>query len=50
MKIWPSPEAVVREAILVLAGALLAAAVLSQVPKIRAYIQSNGTKGCSCDG
>lgn len=38
-----------REAIIVIAGALIAALVLSQLPSVRAYIQKNTTGGgCSC--
>lgn len=48
MKILPTPSAVAREAILVIAGVLLAALILSQAPKLRAYIQSKGASGCSC--
>lgn len=50
MKILPAPGAVVREAVLLISGALLAALILSQFPKIRAYIQSNGGKDCGCGG
>lgn len=50
MKILPTPQAVAREAVLVIAGALLAALILSQAPRLRAYIQSKGASGCSCGG
>ena len=38
-----------REALVVIGGAILAAVVLSQIPALRAYIQSNTTGGCDCD-
>lgn len=51
MKILPKPEAFIREAAILIGGALLAAFVLSKFPKVRAYINAN-TKGddCGCKG
>lgn len=39
MKIIPSLPEIGREAIIVLAGALLAAAVMSQFPQVKAWIK-----------
>lgn len=39
MKLLPTGPAVVREAVTVIAGALLAAAVMSQFPSIKAWIK-----------
>lgn len=49
MSILPKPEAFAREAIILIGGAVLAALILSQFPKLQAYINNN-TKGCSCSG
>jgi hypothetical protein len=51
----PSSPEFIREAIIVIGGALLAAVVLSQLPAVRGYIQRNigtdfGKAGCNCDG
>lgn len=48
-----SPE-FVREAIIVMGGALIAAFILSNLPAVRAYIQRNisgdlGRAGCDCE-
>lgn len=47
----PKPEAIAREALLVIGGAILASFILTRFPKIKAYINGN-TKpsGCSCGG
>ena len=47
MTILPKPEAFAREAVILIGGALLAAFILSHLPKVRDYINSN-TKGCNC--
>lgn len=44
-----TPQAIAREAALVILGGLVAAVILSQFPRLRDYITSKG-KGCSCDG
>lgn len=49
MSILPKPEAFAREAIILIGGAILAALILREFPKLRAYI--NDSKGsCSCGG
>ena len=50
----PTGNDFLREAIIVMGGALLAAFVLSQLPSVRAYIQKNigtdfGKAGCDCE-
>lgn len=49
----PTGSEFFREAIIVIGGAIIAAAVLSRMPAVRAYIQSNigGALpgGCDCD-
>ncbi len=50
MKIIPAPSAIVREAVIVLAGAALAAAVVGQWPALRAWIDRQWSGGCSCGG
>lgn len=53
--IIPTTPEFLREAIIVIGGAIIAAMVLSQLPAVRAYIQKNigggvtGPGGCSCD-
>lgn len=51
MSILPKPEAFAREAIILIGGALLAAFILSKVPQLQRYINTNtkGT-GCGCNG
>lgn len=41
------PESFLREAVILIGGALIAAFVLSKLPAVRDYINRN-TKGCSC--
>ena len=36
---WPDGRGIVREALTVIAGAVLAAAVMSQFPSVRAWIK-----------
>jgi hypothetical protein len=49
MNILPKPEAFVREAVILIGGAVLAAIILQQFPKLRAYIDTS--KGnCNCGG
>jgi len=52
----PTTPEFLREAIIVIGGAIIAAMVLSQLPAVRAYIQKNlggagglGQAGCDCD-
>jgi hypothetical protein len=40
-KILPTPEAVMREALIVLGGVLIAAFVLSRFPGLKAFVTSN---------
>lgn len=40
-KIIPAPEAMLREGVIVLAGVLLAAFVLSRFPKLQAFVANN---------
>lgn len=49
MKILPSTSEVMREALVLIGGAILAALILSQAPKLRQWINDN-TRGsdCSC--
>lgn len=47
MKILPTPSALTREALILIGGAVLAAFILTNFPKVRAYI--NQAKGCDCD-
>lgn len=47
--IIPSAPEFLREALIVIGGALLAAIVLSQLPSVKAFIQNNTTGGCDCD-
>ena len=48
MTILPKPEAFVREAIILIGGAVLAALVISQVPSLRRYLEQNKPGGCNC--
>lgn len=56
MKIIPSTNEVMREALVLIGGAILAALILSQAPRLRAWINDNtrgtgsGSSGCSCGG
>ena len=46
----PSAGEIGRETIIIMAGALLAALILSQLPAVRNFIQSNTAfGGCNCD-
>lgn len=45
--IIPSAPEVVREAVILIGGAILAAIILAQIPALRDYINRN-TKGCDC--
>ena len=47
-KIIPTAPEFLREALIVMGGALLAAMVLSQLPAVRKYIQQN-VNGCDCE-
>lgn len=40
-EIIPKPEAMLREGVIVLAGVLLAAFVLSRFPKLQAFVSNN---------
>ena len=46
--IIPAGPEFLREALIVIGGALIAALVLSKIPALRSFIQSN-TSGCNCD-
>jgi hypothetical protein len=47
----PSWTEIGRETVIIMAGALLAAVILSRLPAVRAFIQSNTAfGGCNCDG
>jgi hypothetical protein len=51
MNILPKPEAFVREALILIGGAVLATIILQQFPKLRAYIDTSKGKGnCNCGG
>lgn len=39
MKFIPTPPEVIREALIVIAGAVLAAVVMSQLPGVKAWIK-----------
>jgi len=47
MKVIPTAPEFVREALIIIGGALLAAFVLSRLPAVRDYINKN-TRGCDC--
>lgn len=51
MKAWiPTLPEIGRETLIIMAGALIAALVLSRMPKVRDFIQSNTAfGGCNCD-
>jgi hypothetical protein len=47
----PTPAEIGRETIIIMAGALLAALILSRLPAVRNFIQSNTAfGGCDCQG
>lgn len=48
MKILPSQSEILREALVLIGGAIIAAAVLSQLPALRDWINRN-TRGTDCD-
>lgn len=51
MNILPKPEAFAREAIILIGGALLAAYIMSRLPAVRTYINTNlKSPGCNCGG
>ena len=48
----PTGNEFLRETIIVIGGAILAAVVLSKLPEVRAFIQRNvgtGPAACDCD-
>ena len=45
--VLPSGQEVLRESLVLIGGAILAALILSQLPHLRAWIASN-TRGTSC--
>lgn len=48
--IIPSWSEIGRETVIIMAGALLAAVILSRLPAVRTFIQSNTAfGGCNCD-
>ncbi|WP_137860555.1 hypothetical protein [Variovorax sp. 3P27G3] len=47
----PSWTEIGRETVIIMAGALLAAVILSRLPAVRDFIQKNTAfGGCNCDG
>lgn len=44
----PSGPEFLREALIVMGGAIIAALILSRIPALKAFIQTN-TSGCACD-
>ena len=47
----PSWSEIGRETVIIMAGALLAAVILSRLPAVREFIQRNTAfGGCNCDG
>lgn len=46
--IIPTTPEFLREALIVVGGALIAAFVLSKLPGVRAFIQTNTSGGCDC--
>jgi hypothetical protein len=44
----PSSNEFLREALIVIGGAIIAAVVLSKIPALKAFIQKN-VNGCDCD-
>ncbi len=50
MSILPKPDAYLREAIILIGGAVLASFILSKFPAVRAYINADtrGEGGCGC--
>jgi len=52
VKAWiPTLPEIGRETIIIMAGALLAALILSRMPTVRNFIQSNTAfGGCDCEG
>lgn len=52
-KILPSGQEVLRESLVLIGGAILAALILSQLPALRSWINSNTRgapeSGCNCD-
>jgi hypothetical protein len=53
MTALPKPAEFVREAVILIGGAVLAAWLLSNLPEVRAYINRNlsrpgGDGGCNC--
>lgn len=48
MTILPKGSEIAREAVVLIGGAILAALILSQLPKLRSWINDN-TKGCDCE-
>ncbi len=51
MSILPKPDAYLREALILIGGAVLAAFILSKFPAVRAYINQHtrGEGGCDCN-
>lgn len=54
--VLPSAPEVLRESLVLIGGAILAALILSQLPELRRWISENtrgtpasGAGGCSCD-
>lgn len=47
MKIIPTAPEVLREGLVLIGGAIIAAVILSQLPALRRWINTN-TRECSC--
>lgn len=48
MSILPNTNEVLRESLVLIGGAILAALILSQLPALRNWINDN-TRGCDCE-
>lgn len=45
----PSGPEFLREAIIVIGGAIIAAIVISRIPALKQFIQANTSGSCDCD-
>lgn len=46
--VLPSGQEVLRESLVLIGGAIVAALILSQLPALRDWVNRN-TRGCDCD-